>query len=500
MNSIDVSAVRPSAATRPPLTRLTKLAYGLGAIGGGAQAQLLGLLLLFYNQLVGLPAQWVSAALSISILLDALWDPIVGQMSDNTRSRWGRRHPYILGAALPAAACFAFLFIPPLGWSDQALFLYLAAMIILARLFSSLCEIPLSALAPELTQDYDERTNVQSYRFLFSAVVGGLAATVLGFGYFLRGSKAEPFGQFNQAGYAPYAITVAAISAIGVITAAIATRRFIPHLHKPPQRRASFGDQANAIRAALTDRNFVALAAASLLFGVANGMHHGLGLYFDTYIFDLGSKALLTLRLWVIPSGLIGVFLAPAISRRFEKRQACIVVFLITIAAGLSPLAAWLLGLMPPHAPWVLPVLIVDRVAVAALGTTGFILTSSMIADVVEAAQLRTGRRSEGLLFASESLLRKATTSFAVLLPGLFLAVVGFPAHARPEHVDVGALRRLVWLYLPVHTAITLCSTFVLLFYRIGRAEHEGNLLRLDGSTMLEDAAEGTPDIGSTAA
>jgi Na+/melibiose symporter-like transporter len=167
-------------AMRPKLSIGTKIFYGAGAMGAATKGRLIGLLLLFYNQLVGLPAPWVSAAIAISIFVDAFWDPVVGQLSDGTRTRLGRRHPYIYGAVIPAAIFFILLFMPPHGWSNQALFFYMLVTLLGMRFFDSLHEIPASALMPELTQDYDERTNVQSYRFLFSTVVGGLVGVVLG--------------------------------------------------------------------------------------------------------------------------------------------------------------------------------------------------------------------------------------------------------------------------------------------------------------------------------
>ena len=122
--------------------RLTRLAYGLGAASFGAELPLVGLLLLFYNQLVGLPAAAVSVALSAAAVLGTIWDPLVGEISDNTRSRWGRRHPYLYGVAGPFALAFALLWRPPAGWSQPALFAWLAVFAILARLLASLAEIP----------------------------------------------------------------------------------------------------------------------------------------------------------------------------------------------------------------------------------------------------------------------------------------------------------------------------------------------------------------------
>jgi Na+/melibiose symporter-like transporter len=478
-------------AMRPKLSIGTKIFYGAGAMGAATKGRLIGLLLLFYNQLVGLPAPWVSAAIAISIFVDAFWDPVVGQLSDGTRTRLGRRHPYIYGAVIPAAIFFILLFMPPHGWSNQALFFYMLVTLLGMRFFDSLHEIPASALMPELTQDYDERTNVQSYRFLFSTVVGGLVGVVLAYGVFLRATKAEPFGQFNQAGYAPFAITTGIIGVIVVLIAGAATQRYIPYMHQPSKQKASAGELAKVMGVALSNRNFVSLAASSLIFGIAVGISGGLGLYFNTYVFELGSKALLILGLCALPAGLLGVFLAPLMSRLLDKKRACLVVFFIAIASTTIPLGGWLLGFMPAHKPWVLPVLVIDTMTTAALATTGFIIVSSMIADVVEESQLKTGRRSEGLLFAVESLVRKVTTSFAALLPGLLIALVHFPNHARPGHVDHAILVRLALVYLPTYTALTLCSTSALLFYRINRGQHQDNLRRLDDAAAFVQAADG---------
>jgi len=227
----------PPASERPPLTSLTKFFYGMGTMAGAVKGRLSMLMLFFYNQLVGLPAPWVSAAIGISLLIDAFWDPIVGQLSDRTHTRWGRRHPYIYGAAIPAAICFALLFMPPHGAPKRTIFLWLLATLLGTRIFDSLNEIPASALLPELTQNYDERTRVSSYRYLFSGVIGALLGVILTFGVFLRKTKTESFGQFNFAAYAPFAITVAIIGVAALLASALATHRYIPYLHRPPRVR-----------------------------------------------------------------------------------------------------------------------------------------------------------------------------------------------------------------------------------------------------------------------
>ena len=258
------------------------LAYGLGAVPFGAKAQLSGLLLLFYNQLLGLPAAAVSAIIAASIVLDAVWDPLVGQISDTTRSRWGRRHPYLYGVAVPLALAFALLWRPPTGWSQPALLGWLAVFAILTRLLVSLREIPSVALMPELARGYDARTALVGLRSIFGNVGAGISF-VLAFGVFLRSTPEYPFGQLNRAGYAPFGAAIAGIILVTILLSALGTHRIIPRLYVPRLGIGGIVLTLREIGQTLRSRNFAAIAAAGLLHGVNLGIHGGLAIYFSTY-------------------------------------------------------------------------------------------------------------------------------------------------------------------------------------------------------------------------
>jgi Na+/melibiose symporter-like transporter len=471
---------------RPRLGWPTKALYGLSSLGTATRASLLGTVLFFYNRVLELDARLVSLAIFVALLIDAFWDPLVGQLSDRTRTRLGRRHPYIYAAALPASVCFALVFMPPLAWTGERLFLYLLAALVGARLLESLIEIPSAALLPELSRDYDERTTLGSWRYVFLIVLGRALAAVLAYGVFLKGTKAQPFGQMNLAGYAPYAITVAAISLAVTVISGLATQRFVPWMHRPERRQPSIGDMAREFAAALGNRNFAALAFSALIFGIAFGITQGLMLYFRTDFWQLPSRALLQLGLWIIPGGLAGVIVAPFWASAFGKKRGCLLVFFAAILSTTVPIGLRLLGVMPPNtSPWVLRILILDEMATGLLSTMGFVIVTAMLADVVEEVQVKTGRRSEGVLFAADSLLRKVTTSFAGALPGLLLVYVGYPKHARPGHVGQGVLNHLALIYLPLITALYLCSTSMLMLYRIDRRRHQDNLERLAEAASL---------------
>ena len=138
-----------------------KTAYGFGAVAFGVKNNGFDyFFLIFYSQVMGVSAYLVSLALMIALIVDALSDPLIGYLSDNTRSRWGRRHPFMYGAAIPAAIAYYFVWNPPAHLTGDALFPYIVTIAILVRTLVTLYEIPSSSLVAELTEDYDERTNI----------------------------------------------------------------------------------------------------------------------------------------------------------------------------------------------------------------------------------------------------------------------------------------------------------------------------------------------------
>ena len=144
-----------------------KLAHGFGAAAFGIKNNGFDyFLLLFYGTVIGLEPGLVGLAILIALVFDAVSDPLVGYWSDNFRSKWGRRHPFMYAAALPVAFSYFLLWNPP-ELSQTGLFLYLTCLAVLIRTFITFYETPSSALIPELSTDYDERTSLQSYRLFF---------------------------------------------------------------------------------------------------------------------------------------------------------------------------------------------------------------------------------------------------------------------------------------------------------------------------------------------
>ena len=162
----------------------SKLTFGFGQYAEGLKNTAFGLFVLFYyNQVLGVSGTLCGVAMGIALVFDAITDPLAGSLSDNWRSKWGRRHPFMYVSAVPLAIAFYFLFSPP-ELSELGLFAWLLGFAILTRAAMTLYHVPHLALGAELTQDFEERTSIVAYRQAFG-YLGGLTAAILAFGYFM---------------------------------------------------------------------------------------------------------------------------------------------------------------------------------------------------------------------------------------------------------------------------------------------------------------------------
>lgn len=470
----------------------TRFFYGFGSVAFGVKDNGFSYFLqFFYAQVVGLPSATVGLAIMIALVVDAFADPIVGQLSDNLRSRWGRRHPFMYGAAFPVAISYLLLWNPPKGWSHEALFAYLIGTAILIRTFISAYEIPSSALAAELTTEYDERTRLLSYRYLFGWI-GGLGTYFLALMVFLRPDASHATGQLNAAGYAHYGLAGAAIMLCAILISAAGTHRQIPHLRAAPARKITLGVLIREMFGTLAHRSFLAILVASIFNYAAIGLGFSINLYLTTYFWEFPSY----LIAWFTPSGLAATLLAfwaaPRIAARFNKRDLAMVLILASMVVTVTPIVLRLMGVFLPNgSPALFPVLFANNIVALSLGISGQILFASMIADVVEDSELRTGRRQEGLFFAASAFINKAVSGLGIFLTSMMIAVIHFPAGAKPGSVPPEVVRGLGLTFVPATAILYGLAAVLLLGYRITRESHAEVLRKLAAAADL--AAEGEP-------
>jgi len=489
-----VNATR--AATPEPLSFRTKFLYGFGSISFGVHVYVLSLLLFFYNQVIGLPAGMVSAALAATVVIDAAWDPIVGQFSDRLRTPWGRRHPLMYLSAVPVALTMLALWRPPAELSVSEKGVWLFGFALAARLVISLYEVPSQALAPELVPEYHARTGLLAYRWVFFTL-GGAIATMSGYFIFFRPTAAYPQGQLNPAAWGPLTITATALMFGSILISAFGTHDRIKTLHQPPARGASFAALWREVLATVRNWNLGVALTASMIGGLSYGLYLGLQLYVDTFFWRLPASGVGVLSLANLASLLPGAWLAAASSRRFGKKHACVALFLSTLVFLQGPILLRMLGAFPDNAQAAfMPALFATRFLHGLVTNAAYIVVTSMIADITEDAQVKTGARSEGLLMAANSFIVKLTTGFAALLPGVILAAVHFPAKATAA-VAPQVVRNLIWVYLPSTFVLSLASIVVWLLYRIDQKTHEANLAAVAAAEARMEAAGEAPSAAA---
>lgn len=485
----------PQAAIHPGVRRLglpTRFFYGFGSVAFGVKDNGFSYFLaFFYTQVVGLPAATVGLAIMFALVIDAFIDPVIGQLSDNTRSRWGRRHPFMYVSALPVAASYLLLWNPPKGWEQGALVAYLVSTAVLIRSFISCYEIPSSALAAELTTDYDERTRLLSWRFLFGWV-GGLAMYGLALAVFLRPDAAHPVGQLNPAGYAHYGLFAAGLMMVAILTTSIGTHKEIPNLRAPPHARVSLGQLAGEMVATLANRPFLMILTSSFFYAMGVGLGFSINLYFSTYFWEFSSGQIAGFTFSSLAAAVLAFSIAPRIAQRFDKKPAAMILIPMGLAISVAPIILRLMGAFPPNGAAVLyPAIFITNIFGVGLGIVGSILFTSMIADVVEDSELKTGRRQEGLFFAAAAFINKAVSGMGIFTSGMIIAAIHFPHGVKPGDVAPQIVRNLGLTYVPVQMVLYGVTVLLLVGYRISRKTHAETLRKLAAAADL--VAEGEP-------
>jgi glycoside/pentoside/hexuronide:cation symporter, GPH family len=462
------------------LTPATRFAYALGAIAFGVKESGLQLfLLLFYGQVLGLPEAWVATGIMLALVIDAMIDPLIGQFSDELASRWGRRHPLLYAAALPAGVAYAFLWNAPSGLAPAGLFAYFFGCLVLVRVLLALVEIPGAALTAELTRDYHHRTALISLRTLFSWL-GGLSINTFTFGVLLADSPGAPRGILQASGYHRYGLLAGLLMAGSTLIAAWGTHHLIPYL-KRPERALVRNSRLREIRTALHSPALRVMLLSGVFGAMASGIVSGLDLYVGVFFWRLSSQQMAAFPVIYLLSVVLSSSTVGALSRKLGKRRAALTTGLTSLLVGPFPVLAALLGVFPASTSSAFfPLLLAFCGLAVSLRVTTGILCTSMLTDVVEEHELRTHKRCEGLLTAGTTLIQKTMSGVGVLASGLILTAVHFPRNAQPGSVDPVLLRDLVLFYVPLVTALGISSVLLLARYPIDRTAHERTLQLLE--------------------
>lgn len=468
------------AALRKP-GLLTRIAYGIGGAAGGIKNNGFDyVLLLFYSQVLGLSAVLVAAALWIALIFDAVSDPVIGYWSDNVRHRFGRRHPFMYTAMIPVAIGYFFVWNPPEGLAGMGLFGWLLTLTIFVRLMYTLFEVPSHALAAELSQDYDARTSLMSFRYFF-AWVGGLSVQVILFAVLLKPTENDPSGFFYIEGWHSYGLLGASCIFAAILITSLGTHKHIPHLQAPPEpRKLTPIKVVGEVWETVSNPSFRALFIATLFGLLATGVSATLNQYINGFFWGFTSQQISGLTMAVFVSALLALVVAPIAGKTFGKKRAAIIIGVLAFTIAPAPVFARLLGLLPANGTdelyWIiLTITVFDLALIIAYQ----MLAASMVADIVEENELKTGRRSEGIYFAGISFMRKLAQGMGVLTASFILAIASITPGMRPAEVSEESMRTLGFGYAVMLLTLWMLMLLCVSFYRISREDHEKNLQAL---------------------
>lgn len=462
---------------------VTKLFYGFGSIAYGAKSNGLNyFLLIYYNQVLGLPVSWVGTILLVALLIDAISDPIMGYVSDNWHSNWGRRHPFMYASILPAGLIYFFLWNPPTDLTEIGLYWWALSLTITTRLVATIYETPSTSLAPDLTEDYHERTELLSYRYAFGWF-GGASMAIISYLFLFKPNEVYSVGQLNPAGYQTMGLVGACVIMFAILISALGTHKHIPTLKPAPAKKA-FGVKRvfSELFETLSNRSFIVIFVSAVFMSIASGISISMTLHMMTYFWQFEAAQLGYLTILNIFSALIALFIAPFLSKRLGKKLAAIIIAASAFAILPSPVLLKILGFFP-DGEMTYPVFAVFFLIDISLIITSSILIASMIADLVEDSEIKTGRRSEGVFFASQTFVTKALIGVGVFVTTLLLAFIEFPKNAKPGLVDENIIQNLGSVYILALWIFYGLGIISLCFYKIDETKHKQNLEVLQNRT-----------------
>lgn len=445
--------------TPPPLTKRLKAAF---AIGSTAESVVLtvtnGFLLLYYNQVRGVPAEWVGMALAAGLVVNALFDPMVGSWSDRTNSRWGRRHPFMFASILPAAVLFWAVFNPPSAFGHLGEAIWLCVINVLLVQAMTIFHTPHLAFGGELSDDYIERTNIMSWNMFF-LWLGDTAGWLLSFAVFFRATTEFPNGALDPDRWPAFSITIAIVVMLCLFASSWFTRSRIPYLPVRKPETPKFGGREflRDLGRALSNRSYVVLLIGFFFLSLMSGIRNGLWIYTATFFWRLTNDQISFFVIGSLAGYVFGSFAVTALHRRFDKRWTGMAALAVYCIGPAIPLALGWAGILGPETPWLVAILIafstLQHAPYSIMTTTIY----SALADIADENELKYGLRQEGVLYSTRTLFAKIDQAIGTALAGWVLTYIAFPAKAVPGQVPEGVLMGLAAAFV-LSTIPGLCA------------------------------------------
>ena len=453
--------------------------------------------LFFYQRVVGLDGRLVGLAIFISLVVDALTDPVIGDWSDRLRARFGRRHTMMFGSVIPMGLFFFLQFTPPSGLSQQGLFLWLLVMSVGARVMLTFFDAPAAAVTAEVAVRPADRAEMGIYRQV-AGLLAYLGVLYLAFSVFFSATDAFPVGQENPAAYAPFGAAASIALMVFMLVASAGTYRHIRRFERglPPPKRAGF-DWMKTLRAwgdlIFRVRNTRALFFGLLLATTMGSCFRSLNLHFGPYLWGLTTDQI---QAWqqAVPYGM----LAAAVGARFivtrtEPKYLYLTGYGILLTAYVAPLFFTLAGWLPEYASAPLGNVLFGFQLLAGLGA-GLLMICSLVmfSETTDEYRFMRNVARTALIFGLITFGNKLASGLGKVVSGWMLEWVNFPDVKSGIEVSYGVVSDLA-LYAGVFCAVTGLAGFaVLATFQLTRARHAEIVAGLrERDKLAQSAASG---------
>jgi len=452
-------------------------AFGVGQAAEGIKGTAFNtFLLFFYQQIMGVSGTYTGLALAIALVFDAVTDPIAGSLSDKVRTRWGRRHPFLLVSALPLGLAFFALFNPPGSLEEFGLFVWLTCSATLIRGCLTFYHVPHLALGAEMAHDYNQRSTLFAFSTLFSALGGAMLAFGAYRLFFPTTTEFDP-GLLNGAGYTGFSIMAGVVAVLSILICVAGTWREIPHLRRPPPSPPfSIAKVTRELADLFRNRSFRALFSGMLLATTSIAVEAVFGPYMGVHFWGLATEQLSLLPLALIVGLLLSVPLTPVVTRLLDKKRAVVFLAIATVINMNAIIVLRLLDVswFPDNdSPWILRLMMLRYLVAATIAPIIFSSINSMFADIADEHELETGERREGIIYSARSFTQKATGAIGVIIAGGIIDLIAFPAGAKTGTVDPGTIWWLGFAEGPGTSVFTIIGVLFYMRYRIDRHRHE---------------------------
>lgn len=412
------------------LNQKTLYGYGVGNLGYGMILQAMTTYLVFFGTtLLKIPGSVIGIILSISVIWDALSDPIMGSISDFTKSKkFGRRHFYILVGSIGIAIFNAALWSLNEDWTITTKIVLVTILIFGVKTLATVFVTPYMALSGELSEDYHERTTIQSVRTVFF-VLGMAFTVVVGMTYFLKPTLEFPIGQMNRTGYMYLGFTTSIFMILSGLITYFTTKKYIPllnsRIHKDHlgKKKKVWTQLRNDFKELGKNKNYQFVALAYLSANLASAIIGSVGLHVFTFTFRLDNIQIGivfgAMFLFIILSQPFWV----ALAKGKEKKDAAIIATIIGLISG----TIFLIAVFNKDYIVINPYTLLPFSSLAGFSVGGLLtLPLSMVGDTIDVEEYHTGRRSEGLFYGGLTFSYKASQAIAIFIVGVLLDLSGF--------------------------------------------------------------------------